>query len=147
MGLTKSFLTAGGAGVLMGALLHLVVLIGGPSWIAFVGAPLSVVQSAREGTWLAPVGALGIAALLTVWALYAFSGAGLIRPLPMLKTVLGAVALILLVRGATILPFLIRVNWASSHDVFVVFSSAFIFVLGAAYALGFWSVCRPRRPV
>lgn len=147
MGLTKSCLTAGGAGVLMGALLHLVVPIGGPSWIAFVGAPLSVVQSAREGTWLAPVGALGIAALLTVWALYAFSGAGLIRPLPMLKTVLGAVALIFLVRGAIILPFFGRVNWASSHDVFVVFSSAFIFVLGAAYALGFWSACRPRRPV
>ena len=64
----------------------------------------------------------------------------------MLKTVLGAVALIFLVRGAIILPFLSRVNWASSHDVFAVFSSAFIFVLGAAYALGFLERMSPAPP-
>jgi hypothetical protein len=135
-------LTAGGAGVLMGALLHVVVLIAGPDWIAFVGAPPVVVRSASEGTWLAPVGALGIASLLTVWGLYALSGAGWIRPLLLLKTVLGGVALLFLLRGAIIVPFLGRVDWRSPHDLFTVTASAFIFALGASYALGLWGVWR-----
>ena len=133
-------LVSGGIGVLVGAGLHVVALIGGPSWIEFGGAPPSVVQSARQGTWLAPTGALGIAALLTVWALYAFSGAGRIRPLPMLKTVLGGVALIFVIRGVIIIPFLSRANWASPIEIFAVAASVFVFVLGAAYAVGFWSV-------
>ncbi|WP_309629779.1 hypothetical protein [Brevundimonas sp.] len=139
-------LVFGGSGVLMGAGLHVVALIGGPRWIEFVGAPPSVVQSASQGTWLAPAGALGIAALLTVWALYAFSGAGRIRPLPMLKTVLGGVALIFLTRGMISLPFLSRADWTSPIEIFAVAASVFVFVLGAAYAVGFWSVWRSQSP-
>jgi hypothetical protein len=137
-------LAFGGIGTMLGALLHVVVLIGGPDWIRFVGAPESVVRSAREGTWLAPVGALSIAALLAVWGLYAFSAAGWVRPLPLLKPVLGLIALIFLVRGALILPFLGRVNWSSPFDLFVVASSLFIFALGWAYAIGLWGTLRLR---
>lgn len=137
-------LAFGGIGTMLGALLHVVVLIGGPEWIRFVGAPESVVRSAREGTWLAPVGALSIAALLAVWGLYAFSAAGWVRPLPLLKPVLGLIALIFLVRGALILPFLGRVNWSSPFDLFVVASSLFIFALGWAYAIGLWGTLRLR---
>lgn len=129
-------LIAGGVGVLLGALLHVGVLTGGPDWIAFVGAPASIIQSARDGTWLARAGALGVAALLTVWALYAFSGAGVIRRLPLLRTVLAAIAVIFLLRGLVIVPFLGRVNWRHPIDLSIVSSSFFILGLGAAYALG-----------
>jgi ABC-type branched-subunit amino acid transport system permease subunit len=131
-------LAFGGIGTMFGAILHVVVLIGGPEWIRFVGAPESVVRSAREGTWLAPVGALSIAALLAIWSLYAFSAAGWVRPLPLLRPVLGLIAVIFLIRGALILPFLGRANWSAPFDLFVVASSLFIFALGWAYAIGFW---------
>ena len=145
MTLHKRCLVFAGLGILIGAGVHIVALVGGPSWIEFVGAPPLVVRSAIEGTWLAPAGALGIAALLTVWGLYAFSGAGLIRPLPLLKTVLGGVALIFLVRGLIVIPFLSRANWASPVETFAVAASVYVFALGAAYAVGFWCVWRSQR--
>ncbi len=140
--LSAASLIFGGVGVLLGALLHVVALIGGPRWIAFVGAPVAVVRSAREGTWLAPVGALSIAALLTLWGLYAFSAAGWFRPLPLIRPVLALVATIFLLRGAIILPALGRVDWTSPVDLFVVGSSLFILLLGMAYAIGLWGLMR-----
>ena len=145
MTLGKQCLAAGGLGVFAGAGVHVLALIGGPSWIEFVGAPPSVVRSAVEGTWLAPAGALGIAALLTIWGLYAFSGTGWIRPLPLLKTVLGGVALIFIVRGLIVIPFLSRADWASPIEVFAVAASFVVFVLGIAYAVGFWGVWRSQK--
>ena len=76
------YFIAAALGLTAGALLHVVALVGGPEWIAFVGAPASVVESAKTGTWLAPAGALGITALLLVLALYCLSAAGKIRPFP-----------------------------------------------------------------
>lgn len=139
---TAGCLKAGGVGVLLGALLHVVVLVGGPRWIAFVGAPPAVVRSAEDGTLLAPVGALGIAILLTTWAMYAFSAAGMLRPLPFAKLVLGAVAAIFLIRGAIILPLLGRIDWNAPAQLFSVGSSLFIFALGCAYALGLKGLLR-----
>jgi hypothetical protein len=143
--LEKWCLVLGGLGVFVGAGVHVAALAGGPRWIEFVGAPSSVVRSATEGTWLAPAGALGIAALLILWGLYALSGAGLIRRLPLLKTVLGSVALLFLLRGLIVIPFLSRANWASPIETFAVAASAFVFVLGAAYAVGVWGVWRSQR--
>ena len=138
-------LTGAGAGVALGAAVHVAALAGGPEWVAFVGAPRAVVESARDGTWLAPAGALGIAALLAIWALYAFSGARWLRPLPLLQPVLAVVAVIFLLRGALVLPSLHRADWRSPVDVFVVGSSLFILLLGLGYAAGLQAVRRRRR--
>lgn len=70
MTLGNRCLLLGGLGVFVGAGVHVAALAASPQWIEFVGAPSSVVRSAMEGTWLAPAGALGIAALLIVWGLY-----------------------------------------------------------------------------
>jgi len=80
-----------------------------------------------------------------LWGLYALSGAGLICRLPLLKTVLGGVALLFLLRGLIVIPFLSRANWASPIETFAVAASAFVFVVGAAYAVGVWGVWRSRR--
>ncbi|WP_374322051.1 hypothetical protein [Brevundimonas sp.] len=138
----KRWLIVGGIGMLFGALLHLAALLGGPYWIAFVGAPPSVVRSAEAGTLLAPVSTFAIIGLLVVWALYAFSGAGILRQLPFRRLMLAAVAVIFTLRGLVILPFLHRVDWRSMHDLFVVFSSGFILAIGASYALGLWLTLR-----
>lgn len=125
-------------GLLAGALLHVVVLIGGPDWIAFVGAPPSIVESAREGTWLAPVSALGIALLLTIWALYAFSAAGFVRRLPYCGPMLTFVAVVFVLRGLIIAPALVagRVNWRAPIDLFIVTSSLFILAIGVFLTIG-----------
>jgi hypothetical protein len=136
--LARSSYVVAGCGLLAGALLHVVVLIGGPDWIAFVGAPPSVVDSSRGGTWLAPVSTLGIAFLLTVWALYAFSAAGLMRRLPFARTMLSIVAVVFIVRGLIIAPALAagRVNWHALIDLFIVSSSLFILAIGVLLAIG-----------
>ena len=133
----KCFVAAA-VGLLFGSAVHLAVLVAGHEWIAFVGAPKSVVLSAEQGTWLAPVGAIGIAALLAIWAAYALAGAGLIRRLPFLRTVLVFVCILFGLRGLLILPLLMagRVNWRALPDLFIVGSSVFIFLISICIAIG-----------
>jgi hypothetical protein len=132
------YFIAAALGLTAGALLHVVALVGGPEWIAFVGAPASVVESAKTGTWLAPVGALGITALLLVLALYCLSAAGKIRPFPFRSSVLAVVAAIFVIRGLIIIPWLVsgRVKWSVLLDLFIVSSSLTIFAIGAALICG-----------
>lgn len=131
-----------------GALLHVGVLVAGPDWIAFVGAPAEVVESARLGTWLAPLSTLGIAALLAGLALYSFAAAGKLRPLPLAKPILGVFAAIFVLRGLITFPALVqgRVNWAAPVDVFIVTSSVAILLLGVALCLGLWATRGSRQP-
>lgn len=125
-------------GLLAGALLHVVVLIGGPDWIAFVGAPPSIVESARDGTWLAPVSTLGIALLLMIWALYAYSAAGNVYRLPFCRSMLMFVAVVFVLRGLIITPALFagRVNWQAAIDLFIVTSSLSILAIGVSLTIG-----------
>ncbi len=37
------------------AIWHLLCILGGPSWFAFARAPMQVVESAQQGTMLAPI--------------------------------------------------------------------------------------------
>jgi hypothetical protein len=142
----RSFIAAA-FGLIAGAILHIVALMGGPKWIAFVGAPASVVGSAAKGTWLAPVGAIMITMLLVVFAAYAFSAAGLIRRLPWLRTTLTLLAAAFLLRGLIIVPALFsgRVNWLALQDLFIIGSSTFIFAIGAAIVIGLLSHRARRR--
>lgn len=79
-------------------------IVGGASWYAFFGAPPAVVASARAGTWLAPASAAAIAALMALCAVYACSALGVVRRLPLLRTVLFAIATVCLLRGAILVP-------------------------------------------
>lgn len=127
-----------------GALLHVGVLVAGPRWIAFVGAPPAVVESAANGTWLAPASTLGIAALLATLAFYALSAAGTLARLPFVRTILALFAAIFVVRGLIIVPALLqgRVNWAAPIDLFIIASSALILTLGLALCVGLFGLHR-----
>ncbi len=89
----------------LGVVIHLGCIAGGPSCYAFFGAPPQIVASARRGTWLAPVGTAGIAALMGICAAYACSALGLIRRLPLLRTALAGIAVVCLARALVLLPF------------------------------------------
>jgi hypothetical protein len=134
---TKAFLLAAGL-LAAGALLHVAVLVAGPEWIAFVGAPPEIVASARAGTWLAPVGTLAITLLLIGLALCCLSAGGLIRRLPFARAVLVPFAAIFVLRGLIIVPALLqgRVNWRAASDLFILGSSGAILVIGLALVAG-----------
>lgn len=59
----NTWLTLAGSGAFLGGLLHIVALIAGPDWIAFFQAPALIVESAHQGTWVAPVASLVITGL------------------------------------------------------------------------------------
>lgn len=90
------------AGILSGfaALLHLGCIAFGASWYRLLGAGERMAQMELAGHWYPPVAALVIAVVLSVWSLYALSGAGVIGRLPLLRLMLCVITGIYLARGA-----------------------------------------------
>ena len=79
---------------------------------------------------------LCIAAILAIWSAYAFAGAGLLRPLPLMRTALVAITAVYLLRGLVLLPMLaFRPDLVGS---FAVWSSAIVLVYGMVHAVGTW---------
>lgn len=80
---------------------------------------------------------LAIAGLLSLWAAYAFSGAGTIRRLPLLRTGLVVISGIYLARGAMLfMPA--TFNRPDLAPSFMFWSSLIVLVYGIAYAVGTW---------
>lgn len=120
---------------LIGVAIHIAAIIGGPSWYAYFGAPPSIVQSARDGTWLAPVGGLIIAGLMAICAAYAFSALCVIRRLPLLRTGLAGMATICLLRAFVLLPLMI--NHPVLRNSFEIVASIVWGLAGVGFVFGF----------
>ena len=89
----------GGVLTTLASLLHVAIIIGGPDWYRFFGAGERMARAAARGSVLPTSITAGIAAILAVWALYAFSGSGLIPRLPLLFPALAVIATVYLARG------------------------------------------------
>jgi hypothetical protein len=128
------WLAAGGLLSAAAAALHLAIIAGGPAWYRFFGAGEGMARMAERG-WARPtLFAIGIAAILAIWAAYAFAGAGLIRRLPLMRTALVAISAIYLLRALAPLPMALL--WPERVDAFLLWSSAIVLVYGLCYALG-----------
>lgn len=141
------WLTAGAALSLLAALLHLAVIAGGPEWYRFFGAGEDMARGAARGDLGPPLITLAIAAILTVWALYALSGAGRSGRLPLLRTALVAISVVYLARGLILVPMLIR--RPDLVDSFTLWSSLIVLAYGLAYAIGTalaWRAMSPAVP-
>jgi hypothetical protein len=131
------WLIAGGWLSVAASLIHVATIFGGPDWYRFFGAGEPLARAAERGMWTPHLMALAIAALLAVWAAYAFSGAGLIRRLPLLRTGLVVISAIYLLRGLMVLaPDLMSRPDLSPQ--FMLWSSLIVLVYGICYALGTW---------
>ncbi|MBA2670264.1 MAG: hypothetical protein H0U67_07845 [Gemmatimonadetes bacterium] len=131
--------------------LHLGIIAGGPDWYRFFGAGEQMAQLAERGSSYPVLVTAIIATVLAVWALYALSGAGLIRRLPLLRLVLVLVALVYLLRGVLGVPIVLLVydpyfDELESRMTFLVVSSVVCIYLGLCYAVGAAAVER-HRPV
>lgn len=114
------------------ALWHLLCIYGGPTWFEFARAPKEIIDSSRQGTWLAPIGSLFIAALMFTCSLYALSATNVIRKLPLLKTALIVISSLCLVRGAIVIPYLIQFGF----DMWEFIAAIVWFFVGLCYLIG-----------
>ena len=122
------------------ALLHLVVIVGGPEYYRFFGAGEGMARAAEAGSMRPALITIGIALVLFAWSAFAFSGARLIPRLPLLRTGLIAISFIYLARGLILLPILLLRPWLMSP--FVLWSSLIVLVFGLVYAVGTWIAWR-----
>jgi hypothetical protein len=123
------------------AVLHLAIIAGGPEWYRFFGAGEEMARGAARGSPWPAVLTAGIAAVLGVWTLYALSGSGVIRRLPLLRTALVLIAAIYLGRGILGIPLVLLAddpyaNELEARMTFMVVSSAICIGLGLCYAAG-----------
>ena len=126
------------------ALLHIGCILGGPEWYRFFGAGEGMAGAAARGEWTPTLITLAISAILLIWAAYAFSGAGSIARLPLLRTGLIVIATIYLLRGLIFVPLHM---WRPQHtDSFAIWSSLIVFVYGAVYAAGTFKAWRHLTP-
>ena len=118
------------------ALLHVATIAGGPGWYRFFGAGEEMARAAERGSAMPALVTAAIAFILLLWALYAFSGAGLVRRLPLMRTALLLITAIYLLRGLALLPLLVLKPQLA--DTFAVVSSLVVLAFGLTYAIGTW---------
>jgi hypothetical protein len=134
----RSLLIAAGWMSIVASILHLACIIGGPAWYRFFGAGEQIAQAAERGSLTPAIITAGIATILGIWAAYAFSGAGIIGRLPLLRTALVAISAVLLIRG---LGFPLMQIWRPDlSSAFLYWSSAIVTVYGLAFAVGAWAM-------
>jgi len=129
----EKFLIVGGIIGGLAAIWHLLMIAGGVGWYEFARAPQYIVQSAKARTLVAPLSAIGIAVLMFTCTAYSFSGAGLIRKIPFLKSALVSIALICLARGLFISPLFYS---ASLMGTWHLVASSVWFFVGVCFLLG-----------
>lgn len=131
------WLLLGGCLSLSAAVLHLGTIAGGPRWYRFLGAGENMATAAERGDWRPALITGAIAAVLATWAAYAFSGAGLIARLPLLRTGLVLISLVYLLRGMVLfMPSALGRPDLSSG--FLTWSSLIVLALGMIHAIGTW---------
>jgi hypothetical protein len=131
--LITPLILAGGFSLSAG-LLHIAIIIGGADWYLMFGAGEELAQLAEQGSMIPTSITTLITIILLTWAMYAFSGAGLIRQLPWLKPVLITITLIYLIRGLGLFPMLLfsyeLVDW------FLIISSIISLIIGFIHLIG-----------
>jgi hypothetical protein len=109
------------------------IALGAPAY-RFMGAGESMARAAEAGKIRPTLITLAIAGLLLVWALYAFSGAGVAPALPFTNLALALISAAYLAR-ALAFP-LLRPVFPENTPAFWLVSSGACLVLGLLYAIG-----------
>ncbi len=135
----QKFLLTAGVLSFIAALLHVMTVFGGPDWYRFFGAGEAMAQLAAAGSWYPTIITFAIASVLVIWGLYALSGAGVIRKLPLLMAVLIFITSVFLFRGLAglVLPFVVsHPLLAQNTSTFWLVSSVICLLIGLMYLLG-----------
>jgi hypothetical protein len=128
------YLVAGGLLSALAAALHLGCIVFGAPWYRFLGAGEQMARMAESGSTYPAKVTIAIAAMLLVWSAYAFSGAGAIPRLPMLRLVLCAIAAAYLLRGFLFFPLM--PVFPGNSLAFWLVSGGICALLGVIHVLG-----------
>jgi hypothetical protein len=138
----ESVLIVAGASSFAIAIVHLAIMLIGPPAYRWFGAPALAVEVER-GSMVPAVLCIIVAALLSVWGVYAFAGAGRVSALPLLRTALFVIGTIYVLRGFLGIPQLV---WMMSGNDAVPFRYVlFSFVsgiTGVLYLTGLVAIVR-----
>ena len=121
--------------------LHVAIIVGGPGWYRFFGAGERMAQLAERGSGVPVVVTAGIAGCLAIAALYAFSGAGLMPQLPLLRPALVLIAVVYLMRGVCGIPVVLLARGPYAAELrarmpFMITTSLVSCAIGVCYAAG-----------
>jgi len=112
---------------------HLLCIFGGPSWFAFARAPQQIIESAQQGTLLAPIGTIVVAGLMFACSIFAFSAVGIIGKVALIKPALSSIGILCTLRGVMFIPTLIN---SVNLDVWQLVASSVWLYVGICFILG-----------
>tara|TARA_B110000211_G_scaffold222699_1_gene271685 strand:+ start:1797 stop:2216 length:420 start_codon:yes stop_codon:yes gene_type:complete len=128
------FLIIAGALSAVVAILHLGCIYFGAPWYRFFGAGEQMALLAERGSIQPTLITSGIVLVLSIWSLYAFSAAGVIVRLPLLRLALIIITSIYLFRGVAGF-FLVSSPMGRSPE-FWVWSSLICLIFGIIHLIG-----------
>ncbi len=138
-----NYLILAGALSLVAAVAHVFIIFGGPKWYRFFGAGEKMAVMAENGSIKPTLITSGIAVVLALWAIYAWSGAGVFPKMPFLKAGLVRITGVYLVRGVVglIVPHVSNHPAVEANSKsFWFWSSIICLVFGITHLMGIISV-------
>lgn len=116
---------------------HLLVIVMGAEAYRLAGAGDELANMAAAGSWYPAVLTSCIMSVFLIWALYAFSGAGVVKPLPGLQLVLLFITAVYCLRGLIgMLLLLMAVPDLPWSPVFLLMSSTICLLIGLVHLVG-----------
>lgn len=126
------------------AFAHLTCIYFGPQCYAAQMAPNAIVESAKSGTLLAPLGTIFVSAVFVVFACYGLSGAKIIRRLPLLSIGIYSIAVVCIIRG--LLPLQLWLRHPSKVSGLVLAVGIVWLSVGVFYWMGFRAMQDRQNP-
>lgn len=142
----KFFLIVGGTISALISILHVFLALK-PEYYKYIapGQESALAQMAVQGSNLIVTASIALALIFAIWALYAFSGAGLVSRLPLLGKALIAIGVIYVLRSL-FLPSEINMVLTQGYPFRFVVYSTISLVAGLFYLVGFLKQRRSLTP-
>ncbi|ARD21198.1 hypothetical protein [Shewanella japonica] len=122
------------------ALAHFSCIFFGPECYSIQMAPEFIVESAKQGTIVAPIGAILAAILFIIPGCYALSGAHIIRKLPLLTLGIYTIATLCIIRG--LLPIQLWLRKPDKVTDVVLYVGIVWLIAGLFYLFGYKSASK-----
>ena len=120
------------------AVAHLSCIFFGPKCYEAQMAPPQIIQSSIDGTLLAPIGTIFVSLLFLSCALFAISGAGYIKKLPLLNKALLCISVLCILRGLMTIP--LSFLFPEMVSSFSIIAGCTWFTAGILYFYGYFNL-------